>query len=124
MLSWKNLKISNEELKSLEEKITKNLLNKIETLVTEKCKKFFQEIHRSVLEKPSVLNEWRFIVQPVKQYYAAKTKRSNAHMNYVTKQKLAATYIQNHLITEGNIATRRLRSDSWGLRVCSHQDEQ
>ena len=25
-------------------------------------------------------------------------------MNYVTKQKLAATYIQNHLITEGNIA--------------------
>ena len=27
-------------------------------------------------------------------------------MNYVTKQKLAATYIQNHLITEGNIATR------------------
>ena len=52
------------------------------------------------------------IVQPVKQYYAAKTKRSNTHMNYVTKQKLAATYIQNHLITEGNIATRRLRSDS------------
>ena len=52
-----------------------------------------------------------FIVQPVKQYYAAKTKRSNTHMNYVTKQKLAATYIQNYLITEGNTATRRLRSD-------------
>ena len=45
-------------------------------------------------------------------------------MNYVTKQKLAAIYIQNLLITEGNIATRRLRSDSCDLRVCSHQDEQ
>ena len=42
-------------------------------------------------------------------------------MNYVTKQKLAAIYIQNLLITEGSIATRRLRSDSCGLRVCSHQ---
>ena len=52
-----------------------------------------------------------------------KQKRSNTHMNYVTKQKLAAIYIQNFLITEGNIATRRLRSDSCGLRVCSHQDE-
>ena len=36
-------------------------------------------------------------MQPVKQCYAAKTKRSNTLMNYVTKQKLAATYIQNHL---------------------------
>ena len=53
----KNLKISNEELKSFEEKIKKNLLNKIKTLVTEKCKKFFQENHRSVLEEPSVLQE-------------------------------------------------------------------
>ena len=51
----KNLKISNEELKSLQEKITKNLLNKIETFVTKKCKKFFQENHHIVLEKPSVL---------------------------------------------------------------------
>ena len=70
------------------------------------------------------MNEIRFTVQPVKQYYAAQTKRSKTHMNYVTKQKLAATYIQNHLITEGKIATRRLRSDSRDLRVCSHQDEQ
>ena len=53
-----------------------------------------------------------------------KQKRSNTHMNYVTKQKLAAIYIKNFLITEGNIATRRLRSDSCGVRVCSHQDEQ
>ena len=53
----KNLKISYEELKSLEEKITKHLLNKIETLVTEKCKKFFQENHSSVLEEPSVLQK-------------------------------------------------------------------
>ena len=51
-------------------------------------------------------------MQPVKQYYAAKTKRSNTHMNYVTKRKLAATHIQNHLIIEGNISTRRLRRDS------------
>ena len=53
----KNLKISNEELKSLEEKITKHLLNKIETFVTEKCKKFFQENQHNVLEEPSVLQE-------------------------------------------------------------------
>ena len=53
------------------------------------------------------MNEDLF-VQPAKQYFAAKTKRSNTHMNYVTKQKLAAIYIQNLLITEGNIATRRL----------------
>ena len=53
-----------------------------------------------------------------------KQKHNNTHMHYVTKQKLAAIYIQNFLITKGNIATRRLRSDSCGLRVCSHQDEQ
>ena len=62
-------------------------------------------------------------MQSAKQYFAAKTKRSNTHMNYVTKQQLAALYIQNLLITERNIATRRLRSDSYGLRVCSHQDD-
>ena len=46
-----------------------------------------------------------FIVQPAKQYFAAKTKRSNTHMNYVTKQKLAAIYIQNLLITKGIIVS-------------------
>ena len=44
-------------MKSLKEKITKNLLNKIETLVTEKCKKFFQDNHCSVLKEPSVLQQ-------------------------------------------------------------------
>ena len=53
----KNLKISYEKLKNLEESVTKNLLNEIETLVTEKCKKFFQENHRSVLKEQSVLQQ-------------------------------------------------------------------
>ena len=53
----RRLRISNKDLEIFEDRATKQLLSKIETIVAKKCKKFFEDNSRKVLNEPLTVQQ-------------------------------------------------------------------
>ena len=53
----KRLRLSNKDLEDLEGRVTQNLLSKIKTIVTKKCKEFFDDNCSDVLNEPLALQQ-------------------------------------------------------------------
>ena len=53
----KRLRLSNKDLEDLEGRVTQHLLSKIETIVTKKCKEFFDDKCSDVLIEPLAIQQ-------------------------------------------------------------------
>ena len=56
-MASRRLRISNKDLEIFEDRVTKQLLSKIETIIAKKCKKFFEDNSRKVLNEPLTVQQ-------------------------------------------------------------------
>ena len=53
----RRLRISNKDLENLEDRVTKQLLSKLETIVAKKCKEFFEDNSSKVLNESVAIQQ-------------------------------------------------------------------